>query len=205
MLTRQALDRRFRLRSLVLVLIAVPAIYVFTPGAPELPPQDLVSPGHVTSEGQVNASSSSDQVVSTLNGASNASLADTPSQVSETVHIRPLPGLDSPEFHVVIAHHEEEPYFIHPWLDDVRQIPYVQELGLHITIYTKNPSSNIHSIQTATGADSVVKLPNIGREGASYLRYILENYESPPLFTLFTQSYLKKKHSRRFLAQPRGT
>ena len=114
----------------------------------------------------------------------------------------PEPNSSSPEpntsssvnkarLHVVIAHYEEDPFYIRTWLDDLRTLAYVKSLGLHITVYTKG-SSNPAQIKATTAADEVVQLPNTGREGGTYLYHILKHFEDPPPFTLFTQAYLKK-------------
>ena len=41
-------------------------------------------------------------------------------------------------------------------------------------------------------ADLVVALPNIGREGGTYLYHILNHWDELPAYTLFTQAQLKK-------------
>jgi len=49
----------------------------------------------------------------------------------------PAATLRKPQFHVVIAHHSEEPYYFITWTDNLRSIPYVQELGVKVIIHTK--------------------------------------------------------------------
>ena len=93
--------------------------------------------------------------------------------------------------HVVIAHYEEDPFYIRTWLDDLRTVPYVKSLGLHVTIYTKG-SSDPAQIRATTAAEEVIQLSNTGREGGTYLHHILKHYEDPPFFTLFTQAYLRQ-------------
>ena len=96
-----------------------------------------------------------------------------------------------PQFDVVIAHHSEEPYYIRVWTDSLRSIPYIQELGMRIIIYTKG-SMELAAIKEASGADEVIQLPNVGREGGTYLHHMLSVYDDPPQFTLFAQAKLKK-------------
>ena len=112
------------------------------------------------------------------------------------------------QLHVVVAHHSEEPYYIKTWIDGIRALPFVQSLGIHITIYTKGSSPSV--IQEATDADEVISLPNVGREGSTYLHHILRTYENPPLFTLFAQAYVKglqvlDKDGRKDPERPPGT
>ena len=92
---------------------------------------------------------------------------------------------------VVIAHHSEEPYYIKVWTDSLRSIPYMQELGLRIIIYTKG-AMELAAIKEASGADEVIQLPNAGREGGTYLHHLLSVYDDPPQFTFFAQAKLKK-------------
>ena len=183
MLIRNITDRRYNYRYLLLILVLIPAIYFLAPTAFRFPFKYSSSTIPDTPQTQLEPPHDVDVPVTSSKGS--------PSQIPEDMHGQPSPSLTRPEFHVVVAHYEEEPYFIRTWLDDLREIPYIQELGLYITIYTKGPNSDTENIKKATGADSVIKLPNIGREGGSYLTYILENYGDPPLFTLFAQSYLK--------------
>ena len=97
----------------------------------------------------------------------------------------------NPQFDIVIAHHSEEPFYIKVWTDSLRSIPYMQELGMRIIIYTKG-SMELAAIKEASGADDVIQLPNVGREGGTYLHHLLSVYDDPPRFTLFAQSKLKK-------------
>lgn len=96
-----------------------------------------------------------------------------------------------PQLDVVIAHYTEEPYYIKVWTDSLRAIPYMQELGMRIVIYTKG-SMELAAIKEASGADEVIQLANVGREGGTYLHHLLSVYDDPPQFTLFAQAKLKK-------------
>ena len=97
---------------------------------------------------------------------------------------------NGPELHAVIAHHSENPLLIKAWTDSLRSIPYARQLGTKVIIYTKGLSSqtDISALQNDTGADSVISLPNIGREGSIYLHHILDHYHNPPAYTLFAQA-----------------
>ena len=101
------------------------------------------------------------------------------------------PATSKPQLDVVIAHHAEEPYYIKVWTNSLRSVPYMQELGMRIIIYTKG-SMEPAAIKEASGADDVIQLPNVGREGGTYLHHLLSVYDDPPHFTLFAQAKLKK-------------
>lgn len=101
------------------------------------------------------------------------------------------PVTAKPQFDVVIAHHSEEPHYIRVWTDSLRSIPFVQELGMRIIIYTKGSMEPL-AIKEASGADEVIQLPNVGREGGTYLHHLLSVYDDPPQFTLLAQAKLRK-------------
>ena len=138
----------------------------------------------LSSEGLHSANDLSDTSAPVSDGAS---LPQAPATVPDSqITVTPKPQLD-----VVIAHHSEEPYFIKVWTESLRSIPYVQELGMRIVIYTKG-SMELAAIMEASGADEVVQLPNIGREGGTYLHHLLRVHDKPPQFTIFAQAKLRK-------------
>lgn len=96
------------------------------------------------------------------------------------------------QLHLVIAHYNEEPFWMRRWIDSVRSISYIQELGIKVIIYTKGPETDLVALKEATAADEVLQLPNVGREGGTYLHHLLKVYDDPPPFTMFTQAIIKK-------------
>ena len=97
-----------------------------------------------------------------------------------------------PQLHLVIAHYNEEPFWMRRWIDSLRSISYIQELGIKVIIYTKGPDTDLAALKETTVADEVFQLPNVGREGSTYLHHILKIYNDPPPFTMFTQAIIKK-------------
>ena len=137
----------------------------------------------------------------TLAGGSGESVIVAPDQGSTVPDAAPDPAppvsvslaaSSNPQLHVVVAHHSEEPYYIRTWTDNLRTIPYVQELGLKVIIYTKGPETDLTVLKEVSGAEEVFRLPNIGREGGTYLHHLLSVYDDPPQFLMVTQSYIKK-------------
>ena len=96
------------------------------------------------------------------------------------------------QLHLVIAHHNEEPFWMRRWIDSVRSIPYIKELGIKVIIYTKSQETDLVTLQETTAVDEVFRLPNVGREGSTYLHHLLMVYDDPPPFTMFTQAIIKK-------------
>jgi hypothetical protein len=60
--------------------------------------------------------------------------------------------------------------------------------GANVTIYTKDTDANADDIRQRTGANRVTKLPNIGREGETYLNHITSHWDSLAKHTLFLQA-----------------
>ena len=160
-----------------------------------------------TPSGGLSGATSLDTNSSAVNDASTASSSEgmQSANVSENTSASEFDGTSAiqapvvvpdaviakPQFDVIIAHHSEEPYYIRVWTDSLRSIPFVQELGMRIIIYTKG-SMEVAAIKESSGADEVIQLPNVGREGGTYLRHLLRVYDDPPRFTLFAQSKLRK-------------
>lgn len=131
----------------------------------------------------------------TPNGSKDTSAPSSdgslPVQAPPTLPESQIPVTTKPQLDVVIAHHSEEPYYIKVWTDSLRSIRFVQELGIRIIIYTKGSMEPL-AIKEASGADEVIQLPNVGREGGTYLHHLLSVYDDPPRFTLLAQAKLRK-------------
>ncbi|OAK95161.1 hypothetical protein IQ06DRAFT_310189 [Phaeosphaeriaceae sp. SRC1lsM3a] len=57
-----------------------------------------------------------------------------------------------------------------------------------VTIYTKDESADTEDIKLSTGADSVIQLPNIGREGETYLHHITTRWDTLAKHTMYLQA-----------------
>ena len=198
----------------IVILVVVLLSHTFLPSKSlgERYDHDVGASGHesTTSLKTVSHTSSPDTFSSPLNEAPNAphsewlltanGLKDASASASDGAALiqataaapsSQLPVTPRPQFDVVIAHHSEEPYYIKVWTDSLRSIPFVQELGMRIIIYTKG-SMELAAVKEASWADEVIQLPNVGREGGTYLHHLLSEYDDPPQFTLFAQAKLRK-------------
>ena len=137
-----------------------------------------------SSEGLQTSNGSKDTLAPSSDGAT--SIKAPPAAPDSQIPVAP-----KPQFDVVIAHHSEEPYYIKVWTDSLRSIPFVQELGMRIIIYTKGSMEPL-AIKEASAADEVIQLPNVGREGGTYLHHLLSVHDDPPQFTLLAQAKLRK-------------
>jgi hypothetical protein len=69
---------------------------------------------------------------------------------------------------------------------NLKSIPALSDA--HFTIYIKDSEADNEDIKQRTGADHVASLPNIGREGETYLNHILNNWHSLARQTMFLQA-----------------
>ena len=125
-------------------------------------------------------------------GNSNTTDAGTSSEAESSSSTLGNAADPQSRFHIVIAHYDEEPFYIARLLASLRAIPSIAALGVYTVLYTKSPNKDLHSIIEVSTADRVIQLPNVGREGGTYLRHILTNWDSLPPYLLFTQAILRK-------------
>ena len=204
---------RFSCGVLIVILLVVLLFYTFRPFktfGKRYGDEFGAKHESITSSHRVLKETSLDTFSSALNDASIAAFSkgsrtpdgskDTtipssdgapPIRAPATVPDSQIQATPKPQFDVVIAHHSEEPYYIKVWTDSLRSIPYVQELGMRMVIYTKG-SMEPAAIKEASGADEVIQLANAGREGGTYLHHLLGVYDDPPYFTLLAQAKLRK-------------
>ena len=80
------------------------------------------------------------------------------------------------QFDVVLSYYAEDIEFVARFIRYLRNTSTLQKLSSRIIIYNKNSRVNATYLQTALKADIVQQLPNVGREGETYLHHIIENY-----------------------------
>ncbi|KAH9880053.1 hypothetical protein J1614_002078 [Plenodomus biglobosus] len=87
---------------------------------------------------------------------------------------------------VVISMYNEPTGDIARLIRNLRDIP--QLTAIHVTIYVKDKDSDGKTIKQQTKADDVVMLPNIGREGETYLNHVLTRWDTLATETIFLQA-----------------
>ncbi|KAJ3192356.1 hypothetical protein HK101_006699 [Irineochytrium annulatum] len=91
---------------------------------------------------------------------------------------------------LVISYYSEHLPTLAWTLATIRAVPTLTSLtslGHRAIIYNKGPSDS-SLISSSVLPDLVLDLPNLGREGATYLHHIVENYDDLARWTLFTQA-----------------
>lgn len=93
---------------------------------------------------------------------------------------------------VVISMYDEPPASVAKLIASIRDIAALSTARVHI--YTKDATGNTTTIQDRTKADQVSVLPNIGREGETYLYHILNHWDTLARHTLFIQANVHNEH-----------
>lgn len=71
-------------------------------------------------------------------------------------------------------------------ISTLKEMPNMPEPRVHI--YIKDINANLEEIQLGTGAHEVTPLPNVGREGETYLKHILGSWDTLAKQTIFLQA-----------------
>lgn len=118
--------------------------------------------------------------------------------VNFRTHTQPAPPtkLDaafqaSMKVEVVISMYQESTEHVGSLISSLRSVPGLTDAFVHI--YTKDTHANTSQVQLDTGAHKVTRLPNIGREGETYLQHIVTHWNSLARHTLFVQAEVHRE------------
>jgi len=94
------------------------------------------------------------------------------------ISLAPRPSLD-----LVIAHHSRSPSAVAHHLAAMRLVPHVRKSRVRIYVYEKGDWTDEELWRGLSGIvdprrDEVVRLPNVGREGGTYLEHIVRHYNA---------------------------
>lgn len=106
-------------------------------------------------------------------------------------HPRVKPMLDlsynaTVQHEIVISMYKEPVADVRSLINSLRNMPHLSSARVHI--YIKDPDANLENIRRLTNANNITLLPNIGREGETYLNHILTKWESLARQTFFLQA-----------------
>lgn len=76
----------------------------------------------------------------------------------------------------------------------LKSIPSIGSKSPRLILYTKDPLADITELKHLTNATKVIQLPNVGREGHTYLHHILSSWDDLATQTFFLQASI---HNRR--------
>ncbi|GAA6032291.1 hypothetical protein JCM8097_008101 [Rhodosporidiobolus ruineniae] len=114
----------------------------------------------------------------TATASVSAACAYLPPAVRSTVC--PASGPTSRTVDLVVSYFDEDLQRTRKELEDIRATAFVKQRSSRVVIYNKGPrgEKEIRRELALRRADEVVPLPNLGREGATYLKHILLHYNS---------------------------
>lgn len=87
---------------------------------------------------------------------------------------------------VVISMYKEPIRDVRNLISNLKKLPETSRAST--TIYIKDKDADTEKIRLMTGANKVVKRPNVGREGETYLHHIISNWDSLAGHTIFLQA-----------------
>ncbi|KAK6000035.1 hypothetical protein QM012_004023 [Aureobasidium pullulans] len=89
---------------------------------------------------------------------------------------------------IVMSMDHEPPSHITDTFSLLKSIPPIGSKSPRLILYTKDPLANTAELQHLTNATKVIQLPNIGREGHTYLHHILSSWDDLATQTFFLQA-----------------
>ena len=113
----------------------------------------------------------------------------TPS--AATIDLRSLDrheNLSYRQFDIVLSYYKEDLSFVARFIRYLRNVSTIEHRHPRVIVYNKNPQMNSSHLRQTLLADLVIPLPNYGREGATYLTHIINNYHTLADHTLFSQA-----------------
>jgi len=92
------------------------------------------------------------------------------------------------QFDIVLSYYSEDIDFVTQYIRYLKNVSNLKKLNPRIIIYNKNPKISNEILKLVAEADIVQLLPNLGREGGTYLYHIIKNYHIIANHTIFTQA-----------------
>ncbi|UJR38288.1 hypothetical protein I4U23_030958 [Adineta vaga] len=96
--------------------------------------------------------------------------------------------LTSNSFDIVISYYSEDVDYVAQYIRDLRNTVKLRKLHPRVIVYNKNSKINNQVLKILLDADIIQFLPNLGREGATYLYHIIEHYQILANHTIFSQA-----------------
>jgi len=92
------------------------------------------------------------------------------------------------QFDIVLSYYSEDIDYVAQYIRYLRNVSTLKKLNPRIIIYNKNSKINNEILKLLLEADIVQLLPNLGREGGTYLYHIINNYHIIANHTIFSQA-----------------
>ena len=103
------------------------------------------------------------------------------------------PSLDtdyeaSSQFDIVISMYKESTASVSSMISRITQLGAIPTSSIRVFVYAKDEKADTALLQQALGAFKVIKVPNEGRESETYLRHIVDTWDSLAKHNLFIQA-----------------
>ncbi|CAG8974812.1 hypothetical protein HYALB_00000425 [Hymenoscyphus albidus] len=92
-------------------------------------------------------------------------------------------------FDIVVSMYEEDPLLVKQTLDTIKTTAMLRKIKPTIIVYTKSPGADLKVLKENTGADVVERMENLGREGGTYLKHIVDKWDKLADQTMFIQAH----------------
>jgi hypothetical protein len=89
---------------------------------------------------------------------------------------------------IVMSIYHEPPSHITSTFALLTSLPSIATRSPRLILYTKDPYANTTLLQSQTNATRVIKLPNVGREGHTYLHHMISSWDDLAAQTFFLQA-----------------
>lgn len=89
---------------------------------------------------------------------------------------------------IVISMYKEAIESVMTMMSQLKEILGKKGRSVATIIYNKDEDADIANLKSRLGATSLIKRPNIGREGETYLYHILSQFDNLAIHTLFLQA-----------------
>ena len=92
------------------------------------------------------------------------------------------------QFDIVLNYYAEDVNFVARFISYLKNVLISKNIHPRVIVYNKNSKNNNTYLKDVLKVDIVQKLDNLGREGATYLYHIIENYNSLANHIIFSQA-----------------
>ncbi|QDS76563.1 hypothetical protein FKW77_006849 [Venturia effusa] len=116
---------------------------------------------------------------------------------------------DKPTLDIVVSHYDENLNQVATMIHDLVNLPKFHQLEVEIHFYTKNKDANLDVIRQTINTTHVKLLPNLGREGGTFVDHIILNFDRLARHTMFIQAAMHefdhaKEHIRDYFGVDTG-
>jgi hypothetical protein len=102
---------------------------------------------------------------------------------------------------IVMSIYREAPSHVTDTFSLLNSLPSIGSKAPRLILYTKDPAANLTLLQQQTNATKIIQLPNVGREGHTYLHHMISSWDDLAAQTFFLQASIH--NPREFTARVR--